>query len=172
MAGTSHEVQNELARAHRRRRSPGEGVYPVEYSRALADMCVCFVRVVVLAHCTYSDGWTHLLTRQLYRGPTLLPVPRIPTRVLDLGCGPGHWVIETATQWTVRTCIYARVRRNSHASAQETTFVGLDMQDIQPKFEILADVTAEYADMARRIKWVHQNLCVRACASRSTFSET
>jgi hypothetical protein len=41
---------------------------------------------------------------------------------------------------------------------QESTFVGLDMKDIQPNFEVLADATKEYEDMAKRIKWVHQNL--------------
>jgi hypothetical protein len=53
---------------------------------------------------------------------------------------------------------------------QETTFVGLDMKDVQPNLDVLAEATDAYADLAKRVKWVHQNLSV--CALFSAYNLT
>jgi hypothetical protein len=45
MDGTSTDVAAALASARRRRREPGEVVYPVAFTRAMADLCVCVARV-------------------------------------------------------------------------------------------------------------------------------
>jgi hypothetical protein len=34
------------------------------------------------------------------------------------------------------------------------------MHNIQPDFDVLADTTDIYKDLSKRVKWVHQNLCV------------
>lgn len=60
-----------------------------------------------------------------------------PTKVLELGCGPGHWVIDAAKEWP------------------ECEFVGFDLVNIQPP--------ASYLDtsISKRIKWVHGNFLTK-----------
>lgn len=80
-----------------------------------------------------------------------------PERTLDLGCGGGLWVIDTARQWQAGlhslviapfiNCLY-----------QTSTFIGFDVKDIQPKLQDLDP----YKDIARRVQWVHGNLYVWA----------
>ncbi|KAJ8084466.1 hypothetical protein PM082_003236 [Marasmius tenuissimus] len=56
-----------------------------------------------------------------------------PSRCLDLGCGTGTWVVDTAKEWS------------------ECEFVGFDLMHIQiPKDMIESSI-------AKRIRWVHGN---------------
>ncbi|RPD82345.1 hypothetical protein L226DRAFT_541690 [Lentinus tigrinus ALCF2SS1-7] len=57
-----------------------------------------------------------------------------PKRCLDLGCGLGLWIISSAKSWP------------------ETTFVGLDMVNIQVPHSVLDP------EIADRIEWVHSNI--------------
>ncbi|KAG8795793.1 hypothetical protein FRC17_008078, partial [Serendipita sp. 399] len=56
-----------------------------------------------------------------------------PKTVLDLGCGNGLWVMEAAKAWP------------------ETIFVGIDLVNLQPNLELVAD------DLRARIEWKHAN---------------
>ena len=60
-----------------------------------------------------------------------------PTKVLDLGCGEGHWVVDAASEWRG-----ARV-------------TGLDLVDVCSK-----EWDELEKSVADRISWVRHNLCV------------
>ncbi|KDQ57325.1 hypothetical protein JAAARDRAFT_35950 [Jaapia argillacea MUCL 33604] len=118
------DVQDELLKERRRKRRPGQVPYPLDYSNDLLDF----------------DVWSHLYVRSLLNtGLTIHPLDPPPTRVLDLGCGGGFWIINAAKEWT------------------ETTFVGLDIKKIQPDL----DMFANYSSIAPRVQWVHRNLLER-----------
>ncbi|OJT02738.1 hypothetical protein TRAPUB_6732 [Trametes pubescens] len=57
-----------------------------------------------------------------------------PKRCLDIGTGLGLWVLSSARTWP------------------ESTFVGLDMVNIQPPLQVLE------SEMADRVEWVHTNI--------------
>ncbi|KAI0371662.1 hypothetical protein BV20DRAFT_992578 [Pilatotrama ljubarskyi] len=59
-----------------------------------------------------------------------------PARCLDIGTGLGLWVTQSAKYW------------------KNSTFVGFDLVDVQIPLSILDP------DDARRIEWVHGNMCV------------
>lgn len=51
-----------------------------------------------------SDGWDHMFLNQsgyLHNGLTLINYDPPPRRVIDIGCGFGHWLITAAQQWPV-----------------------------------------------------------------------
>lgn len=116
------DVQEQLAKDRRRKRAPGESVYPLEYSRDAADF----------------DNWEHDFMITLNQGLTMWKFETPPERVLDLGCGAGLWVMEAATAWP------------------HSTFVGLDVKDIQPDLDC-RHLPNQTKDIFRRIKWTHAN---------------
>ncbi|KII85041.1 hypothetical protein PLICRDRAFT_45153 [Plicaturopsis crispa FD-325 SS-3] len=91
------------------------------------------------------DNWD-----QMFMFPFSLTIHQFskpPSTVLDLGCGGGRWCVEAAKQWP------------------ETTIVGFDIQDIQPKLHGLEF----YKDIAPRIKWVRGNLLDRLPFATGSF---
>lgn len=71
-------------------------------------------------------------------GPTLHKFKNEPLDVLDIGCGAGTWMIDTARAWVL------------------THFVGLDANvDMHPSLAIL-----QPPDLRERIRWVQADLCV------------
>ncbi|TFK49957.1 hypothetical protein OE88DRAFT_298672 [Heliocybe sulcata] len=81
------------------------------------------------------DNWNHMYMQSIFKSLTVHHPDPPPRRILDLGCGGGYWVISAAQQW------------------KDSTFVGFDIQDVQPKLERLPD----YRDIFKRIDWVHGN---------------
>ncbi|KAJ3824700.1 hypothetical protein F5878DRAFT_312394 [Lentinula raphanica] len=82
------------------------------------------------------DNWDHIFFKKCFRSITMTQFETPPERVLDLGCGSGLWVLEAARQW------------------ENSTIVGLDVMDVQPKLFTLDP----YKNLTRRIKWMHHNL--------------
>ncbi|KAG8741601.1 hypothetical protein FRC10_002674 [Ceratobasidium sp. 414] len=66
-----------------------------------------------------------------------------PAKVLDLGCGTGHWIIRAAHEWP------------------ESQFVGFDLVPVQPNLERVTGRTSggKHSDLRlnERIRWVHGN---------------
>ncbi|EPQ52800.1 hypothetical protein GLOTRDRAFT_140421 [Gloeophyllum trabeum ATCC 11539] len=85
------------------------------------------------------DNWNHMYMQSIFKSLTVHHIEQPPRRVLDLGCGGGFWVINAAQQW------------------EESTFVGFDIQEVQPNLERLP----EYEDICRRVEWVHGNFLER-----------
>ena len=48
-----------------------------------------------------SDNWNQMFLTSLFKGPTARQRGTPPSRVLDLGCGSGLWVLEAAKCWPV-----------------------------------------------------------------------
>ncbi|KAF8578609.1 S-adenosyl-L-methionine-dependent methyltransferase, partial [Ramaria rubella] len=92
--------------------------YPRDYERRTLD----------------HDVWEHLFALQLTRSTTFHLFPTPPTKVLDLGCGTGEWILDCAREW------------------KHTTFVGVDLVPIQPDLARLHCPT-----LAARITWVLAN---------------
>ncbi|KZV65309.1 hypothetical protein PENSPDRAFT_737815 [Peniophora sp. CONT] len=88
--------------------------YPRNYERDVVD----------------HDVWETLFTRQLSNSLTFHVFDSPPTKVLDLGCGTGAWILECAKVW------------------RETEFVGLDLVPLHP------DVRGE---LGSRIRWIQDN---------------
>jgi hypothetical protein len=81
-----------------------------------------------------SDNWDHFVSLRIFGRLTVHNFPAPPSRVLDLGCGTGLWVIDAAKQWKV--CLYsppppALLDINANQN-QHSTFVGFDIKKIQP----------------------------------------
>ncbi|KAG9096355.1 hypothetical protein FS749_008667 [Ceratobasidium sp. UAMH 11750] len=73
-----------------------------------------------------------------------------PAKVLDMGCGTGHWIIRAAHEWP------------------ETRFVGFDLVPIQPSLERVTSraggtIGTKHSDLGlnERIRWVHGNFLER-----------
>ncbi|KAI9510592.1 hypothetical protein F5148DRAFT_976528 [Russula earlei] len=99
-----------------------EAPYPRNYERSVID----------------HDVWETAFIRQLCGSLTFHVVETPPTKVLDLGCGSGYWILECAKLW--RNC----------------EFVGLDLVPLHPDLSHLGS-----SDLASRIKWVQAN-CLEA----------
>ncbi|KAJ3759903.1 hypothetical protein EV360DRAFT_40921, partial [Lentinula raphanica] len=80
------------------------------------------------------DVWETLFYQQICESLTwhVFDVP--PTKVLDVGCGTGSWILDCARVW-----------RNCH-------FVGLDIVPVQPDLQQVGS-----ADLAHRVTWVQGN---------------
>ncbi|KAJ3973022.1 hypothetical protein EV361DRAFT_797032, partial [Lentinula raphanica] len=80
------------------------------------------------------DVWETLFYHQICESLTwhVFDVP--PTKVLDIGCGTGSWILDCARVW-----------RNCH-------FVGLDIVPVQPDLQQVGS-----ADLAHRVTWVQGN---------------
>ncbi|KAG6856888.1 hypothetical protein H0H87_012468 [Tephrocybe sp. NHM501043] len=90
------------------------------------------------ASCCVFDVWNNMFRTQS-QSLTLHKFETPPAVVLDLGCGSGYWVIEAAKKW------------------KESTIVGFDFKNIQPKLHH-AQALRQHKDIAHRVKWVHGNL--------------
>ncbi|KAG9038986.1 hypothetical protein FRB95_013664 [Tulasnella sp. JGI-2019a] len=94
--------------------------YPMSYDRAWLEM----------------DELDHAALWSARSGPSDFDFKEYPERSLDLGCGTGRWVLDTARVW------------------KTTQFVGFDLVSIQPDPSL-------YSDIADRIQWVHGNFLTR-----------
>ncbi|KAG9120195.1 hypothetical protein FRC07_004401 [Ceratobasidium sp. 392] len=91
------------------------------------------------------------LSRHMISSVTYHAFKEPPTKVLDLGCGTGHWIIRAAHEWP------------------ETQFVGFDLVPIQPSLERVTGRTGgaiggrKHSDLGlnERIRWVHGNFLER-----------
>lgn len=95
-----------------------EAPYPLNYERPVID----------------HDVWETMFIKQLSGSLTFHVFDTPPTRVLDLGCGSGYWILECAKQW--RNC----------------EFVGLDLVPLHPDLSLLRS-----SDLGSRITWVQAN---------------
>ncbi|KAF7422414.1 hypothetical protein PC9H_010570 [Pleurotus ostreatus] len=80
------------------------------------------------------DVWETVFCQQMCGSVTWHVFDTPPTRVLDLGCGTGSWILDAARKW-----------RNCH-------FVGLDVVPLHPNLQQLGS-----ADLAGRITWIQAN---------------
>ncbi|KAG6330823.1 hypothetical protein ID866_8266 [Astraeus odoratus] len=106
--------------------------YPRNYEHTVVDL----------------DVWDTLWLRQACKSVTFHKFKEgdQPKRVLDVGCGPGTWILECARAWKV--CLFSLASVNS-------TFVGLDIVPIQP------DPSHLPPDLSKRVKWVRANFLER-----------
>ncbi|KAI0252378.1 hypothetical protein BJV78DRAFT_351287 [Lactifluus subvellereus] len=95
-----------------------EAPYPLNYERPVID----------------HDVWETGFIRQLSGSQTFHVFETPPTKVLDLGCGSGHWILECAKLW--RNC----------------EFVGLDLVPLHPNLSRLRS-----SNLSSRITWVKTN---------------
>ncbi|KAF5323360.1 hypothetical protein D9611_005643 [Ephemerocybe angulata] len=91
--------------------------YPLSYDRQVVEM----------------EALDNLLTKHLRGSSSYVNFAEPPTRVLDLGCGTGSWIIEAAREWP------------------ECEFVGFDLVNVQFATKLLE------RSVANRIQWKHGN---------------
>ncbi|RDX50325.1 hypothetical protein OH76DRAFT_1482460 [Lentinus brumalis] len=96
--------------------------YPRSYDRQMVDM----------------DVWDDLWHLQLGGSITMHVFDTPPTRVLDLGCGTGTWILTAAREW------------------KDTCFVGVDVVPLHPDL-----LQVGCWDLASRITWVQANFLER-----------
>ncbi|KAH9065482.1 hypothetical protein EDB87DRAFT_1555929 [Lactarius vividus] len=91
-----------------------EAPYPLHYERPVID----------------HDVWETMFIKQLSGSHTFHMFDVPPTKVLDLGCGSGYWILECAKQWRV----------------------SLDLVPLHPDLSLLRS-----SDLGSRISWVQAN---------------
>ncbi|KAH9889995.1 hypothetical protein C8Q73DRAFT_147103 [Cubamyces lactineus] len=102
---------------------PTEDVpYPRSYDRQVVDL----------------DVWDNLWQHQLGGSITMHRFDSPPSRVLDLGCGTGTWILDAAREW------------------KDSYFVGLDVVPLHPDL-----IQVGSFDLASRITWVQANFLER-----------
>ncbi|KAJ3881759.1 hypothetical protein F5051DRAFT_321253 [Lentinula edodes] len=92
--------------------------YPRSYDREVLDL----------------DVWETLFYHQICESLTWHVFEDPPTKVLDIGCGTGSWILDSARIW--RTC----------------HFVGMDLVPIQPDLQQVGS-----SDLAHRVTWIQGN---------------
>ncbi|KAH7878089.1 uncharacterized protein C8R40DRAFT_1168134 [Lentinula edodes] len=92
--------------------------YPRSYDREVLDL----------------DVWETLFYHQICESLTWHVFENPPTKVLDIGCGTGSWILDCARIW--RTC----------------HFVGMDLVPIQPDLQQVGS-----SDLAHRVTWIQGN---------------
>lgn len=92
--------------------------YPRNYEREVLDL----------------DIWETLFCQEISESLTFNVFKEPPTRVLDLGCGTGTWIVNCARQW------------------KDTQFVGLDIVPLHPDLHQVGS-----NDLASRITWTQAN---------------
>ncbi|KAJ3893793.1 hypothetical protein GG344DRAFT_42596, partial [Lentinula edodes] len=80
------------------------------------------------------DVWETLFYHQICESLTWHVFEDPPTKVLDIGCGTGSWILDSARIW--RTC----------------HFVGMDLVPIQPDLQQVGS-----SDLAHRVTWIQGN---------------
>ncbi|RDB17885.1 hypothetical protein Hypma_000730 [Hypsizygus marmoreus] len=97
---------------------PEEAPYPRNYEREVIDLDVW--------ETSFCQDICESLTWHVFKTP--------PSKVLDLGCGTGTWILNCARSW------------------KDSQFVGLDLVPLQPDLQYVGS-----SDLAARITWVHSN---------------
>ncbi|KAJ4491492.1 hypothetical protein C8J55DRAFT_504342 [Lentinula edodes] len=92
--------------------------YPRSYDREVLDL----------------DVWETLFYHQICESLTWHVFEDPPTKVLDIGCGTGSWILDCARIW--RIC----------------HFVGMDLVPIQPDLQQVGS-----SDLAHRVTWIQGN---------------
>ncbi|KAJ3932321.1 MAG: hypothetical protein NXY57DRAFT_894439 [Lentinula lateritia] len=92
--------------------------YPRSYDREVLDL----------------DVWETLFYHQICESLTWHVFEDPPTKVLDIGCGTGSWILDCARIW--RTC----------------HFVGMDLVPLQPDLQQVGS-----SDLAQRVTWIQGN---------------
>ncbi|KAG7088341.1 hypothetical protein E1B28_012345 [Marasmius oreades] len=95
-----------------------EAPYPRSYEREVLDL----------------DVWENLFCKQICGSLTWHEFEQPPTKVLDIGCGTGSWILDCAIVW-----------RHCH-------FVGLDIVPLHPDLKQVGS-----NDLAQRITWIQDN---------------
>ncbi|KAL0956355.1 hypothetical protein HGRIS_002505 [Hohenbuehelia grisea] len=98
--------------------SKEEVPYPRSYEREVLD----------------HDVWETAFCQQMCGSVTWHVFKTPPTKVLDLGCGTGSWILDCARQW------------------KECEFVGLDVVPLYPNLHQIG-----LSDFASRITWLQAN---------------
>ncbi|KIK93374.1 hypothetical protein PAXRUDRAFT_517629 [Paxillus rubicundulus Ve08.2h10] len=126
-------VHGGLDRSRRRHHPfhPREVPYPRSFEREVIDLDVWDT---VWLRQTCKSVTFHAFGSDL-TSPSLATSPQnpIPTRVLDIGCGTGTWILECARVW------------------KDCHFVGLDIVPLHP------DLRHMSPDLAKRVTWVQAN---------------
>ncbi|KAA1469908.1 hypothetical protein DENSPDRAFT_928486 [Dentipellis sp. KUC8613] len=91
--------------------------YPRNYERIVID----------------HDVWETMICKQICGSVTFHVFDAPPTKVLDIGCGSGNWILDCARQW--RQC----------------EFVGIDLIPLHP------DLSHFSSDLGSRITWMQVN---------------
>ncbi|KAI0077929.1 hypothetical protein K474DRAFT_1706959 [Panus rudis PR-1116 ss-1] len=125
--GVSRDVQDKLLKERKRHRAAGTSVYPLKPSSS---------------HLAF-DSWNQMFLTGLCRNITMHQFDTPPSKVLDLGCGNGLWVLEAAKQW------------------KNTQFVGFDLFRVQPNLHrlgVIDTLNSSYEGFSDRIHWVHGDI--------------
>lgn len=142
-----------MARAIRNQQKTNP-VYPLVNTQQLQDLHVLpqFSACCKLTG-LFSDAWDHLFHVHIVNRITVHSFEKPPKSVLELGCGSGIWVIDAAKQWKACCSPAIQSSSNQFIFAQNTTFVGFDIDKLQPDL-----LRCGLTDLVTRIEWVHGNL--------------
>ncbi|KAH8989659.1 hypothetical protein EDB86DRAFT_3080919 [Lactarius hatsudake] len=118
-----------------------EAPYPLNYERPVID----------------HDVWETMFIKQLSGSHTFHVFDVPPTKVLDLGCGSGYWILECAKQWRVSypsTLIAAGAQSKLAivTVGSPELRVRLDLVPLHPDLSLLRS-----SDLGSRITWLQAN---------------
>ncbi|KAK7469316.1 hypothetical protein VKT23_003797 [Stygiomarasmius scandens] len=107
--------------------------YPKSYEREILDL----------------DVWENLFCQQICNSMTWHVFDKPPSRVLDIGCGTGSWILDCAMKWK-HTYFVGEFRPICSTPRISTRTEGLDIVPLHPDLQQVGS-----ADLARRVTW-HQ----------------